>query len=114
MGVSVNWDNCREGRPSKGLLATLVRSVAQYKWRSASIKIGITSNPERRAREYDGWEYDEMVVLYKTSRYSNDNFVRELERELVDKHWEDCDNSIGGGGGPLGKPPYYLYIVRYF
>lgn len=75
-------------------------------------KIGITSNPERRADEYcydTGNKYQEMVVL---SQSESSGIIRELERRLVSKHRAESDNKQGGGGGHLGKPPYYLYIVR--
>jgi hypothetical protein len=25
---------------------------------------------------------------------------------------DDISNFRGGGGGPLGQPPYYVYVVR--
>ena len=87
------------------------RRVSQYKRDNRAFKIGITSDPDRRAMEYDSREvgrYREMVVLYQTGSADR---VRDLEFMLVSKH-HDADNEQGGGGGPLGKKPYYLYIVR--
>ena len=51
----------------------------------------------------------EMIVLYKTSSERN---VSRMEKMLVEEYWAYCDNSIGGGGGPVDGPPYYLYMVR--
>ena len=75
-------------------------------------KIGISSNPQRRSDEhsYDtGNKYQEMVVL---SESESSGTIRELESRLVSKHRSESDNKQGGGGGHLGKPPYYLYIIR--
>ena len=75
-------------------------------------KIGISSNPQRRSDEYwydAGNKYEEMIVLSQTE---SSGTVRKLESELVSKHRSESDNKQGGGGGHLGKPPYYLYIVR--
>ena len=99
--------NIRTGR-FQAVMSFLRRSISQYRRGSSQFKIGITNSPRRRAIEY-GWEFDEMVVLYKTS---SSDFARDTEAILVDEYWEDCDNEIGGGGGPLGQAPYYLYIVR--
>ena len=75
--------------------------------RVRAFKVGITCNPEVRARAYNG-EYDEMVVVYRTS---SDKHVRELEAFLVEYYDGYSDNERGGGGGARGAPPYYLYVV---
>lgn len=39
------------------------------------------------------------------------NFINEMEKIIIDHHWEIITNEVSGGGGPNGKtPPYYLYI----
>ena len=98
------------GWPSQ-IMSTLLRRVSQYRLYSPRLKIGITSNPEGRAYQYDYnfGIYDEMILIYSTSSDSN---VRTLEAALIEYYWDVCDNSIGGGGGSRGLPPYYLYIVR--
>jgi len=112
--VIIAWEE-ETGNPgplSNEMAAKLNRRISQYKRGGRDFKIGITSNPDRRAMEYDsreGGKYDEMVVLYRTRSPS---VVRDLESRLVSKHQKDSDNEQGGGGGPLGNPPYYLYIVR--
>ena len=97
----------RTGWP-EAIVTYLRRAISQYRRSSSSLKIGITGLPASRADSY-GNQYSEMIVLYKTS---SDGFVRAIEAMLIDEYWEDCDNSIGGGGGSLSGPPYYLYIVR--
>ena len=71
--------------------------------------IGITSNPEERARWYSAKNYDEMFLLYKTR---SENFVRDAEWDLLDHFKRRAKRVNGGPGGPLGEPPHYLYIVR--
>jgi len=71
-------------------------------------KIGITNDPERRYQQAYTNEYDEMILLYRTSSI---NFVSWLEKELVSHNWDISDNNIAGGGGNIGAPPYYLYVV---
>lgn len=51
-----------------------------------------------------------MVVLYRTG---SKRFIRDMEWCLVDYFCGrlDCDNVNAGGGGPVGEPHFYLYIV---
>ncbi len=73
------------------------------------VKVGITSNPRARASSYrSSGSYDKMVILYETT---SEKEIRELEKYLVEKNWEIVNNEIGGGGGPLGKAPHFLYII---
>lgn len=89
---------------------SLIRSVGQYTRYYNKVKIGITNNPERRAREHQksSLRWQKMVVKYKTSSV---NFINRLEKILIDYHWDYIKNEIGGGGGPDGKGPYYLYVL---
>lgn len=48
-----------------------------------------------------------MVVLYRTSSVSN---VMNMEWELTDYFEDRCINARGGG--PIGNPHYYIYILR--
>ncbi len=90
--------------------STMRRRVSGYT-RGIPFKIGITNAPQRRADEYDynRLGYTQMLVIYETSSI---NHVRGLESNLIAHYGDDCDNSIGGGGGRVGVGPYYLYIVR--
>ena len=91
----------------KSALTTMRRRLSAYSSWNESFKIGITGDPESRARSYRG-QYDKMIVLYETSSRSK---IKMMEATLVDEYREYCDNSIGGGGGAVGGPRYYLYIV---
>ncbi len=98
------------GRPAK-VLSGIKRRISAFT-RSCNIsrfKIGITSNPQRRWKEYNQDGYDEMLVLYESSSI---NSVSSLEYDLINHNWECCDNLVaGGGGGIAAVSPYYLYIV---
>ena len=100
-------DRAVRGRPSEKISA-LSRRVSRYVQSSQAVKVGMTSNPERRAGAY-GDEYNHMVLIYKTASERN---ARLVERELVKIHWSHLDNEGPGGVGPLGDPPYYVYLVR--
>ena len=69
-------------------------------------KVGITNNPDRRARSYSG--DIAMFVLYKTRSLE---VARNVERTLIEHRWDDLLNQIGGGGGSYGQGPYYVYVV---
>ena len=84
----------------------LRRRIAAFVRSCRAFKIGITSSPKERAASYDE-EYDEMILLYKSQ---SNVAIRDIERGLVDYFW-DSDALAPGGGGPLGDPPYYLYVV---
>lgn len=74
--------------------------------------VGITSNGDdglksRRNR----W------ATMTSSLFIPRNFRRAIESELVDFYGPQrvdgsCANMIGGGGGPMGQPPYYVYVAR--
>lgn len=97
-------------RPSD-VLTTISRRIGAYSRASLveRFKIGISNNPSRRWREAYKYAYDEMIVLYSSSSISN---VSILENLLVERNFDLCDNLIAGGGGSIGEPPYYLYLVR--
>jgi len=80
--------------------------------RCASFKLGITDNPERRMRRYEG-SYDEMVLLYRSTTHDH---VAQLEDEYVTSYsdkLDSCDNIRRGGGGRYNddSPVFYLYLV---
>ena len=106
MGIEYNYIM---GWP-KHVQTGLRRSIAAYAWGCTSFKIGITSAPWNRFTAPDYSMYDRMVVLYRTD---SERFIRDMERSLVDYFCghPDCDNVNAGGGGPMGEPPIYLYIV---
>ncbi len=94
------------------VLPTLKRRVGRYTRNVGEFKIGRTSTPKARANQADyASAYDEMIVIYETAIVSH---VNEVERELVGyfSAHDDNRNFRGGGGGPLGRAPHYIYVVR--
>jgi hypothetical protein len=84
--------------------------IRYYLNRSSCLKVGITNNYERRARQYSS-EYDYLSVLYETRSL---NYIREVEIRLIDDYWEYLDNSVRGGGGRRAdteQTPYYCYVA---
>ena len=107
MSVLYKYDT---GRPNE-VLTTIARRIGGYARLTVveRFKIGISNDPDRRWREAYKYAYDEMIVLYCSASISN---VSKLENLLVNWNFDLCDNIIAGGGGNIGEPPYYLYLVR--
>ncbi len=97
------------GKPSV-VASTMRRRVSAYTRKDLvrGFKIGITNNPAARFSNGYSRDYDEMIVLYKSSSLES---VSVVERDLIDHNKEITKNRIAGGGGNYGDPPYYLYIV---
>lgn len=97
------------GRP-EDVVSDVLRSISAYtrRDRASGFKIGITNNPERRFRDAYAHAYHKMAVVYRSSSIKN---VSQLECELIDHNEELADNIISGGGGNIGSPPYFMYVV---
>ena len=106
-GMDIRFE-VQTGWPSK----TALRSrISQYVRDAGGFKIGITYNPQSRARGYEDDPYTEMIVLYKTSSIAN---VRKMEEMMIDLYAGRSDNLNRGGGGPASEEgPYYLYVVMW-
>lgn len=92
------------------VVSTVLRKISAYT-RTNKVryfKIGITVDPERRFDEEYKYNYDEMIVVYRSDSYDN---VCDLERQLIEHNSELADNMIGGGGGRIGNPPHFMYVV---
>lgn len=88
-------------------LTTLKRRIAALTRARKEFYVGWTSDPESRAMGHDSERFSEMVVLYRTAS------VADLlcTRIGVTAHfWDRCINNPGGGG--VGNPPYFIYILR--
>jgi hypothetical protein len=93
----------------------VVRQKAYYlinQEKVKSLKFGITCNPEQRLRLYrsQGLRYNYMYVLYKTK---SREYMGMMEDYLIMTYPDYCDNSIHGGGGNYGSPPYYTYCITH-
>lgn len=97
------------GYPSAAA-TTLRRKLSAYTRTHlvSNFKIGITNDPYRRFREAYARDYDEMIVLYRSSSLA---FVSQAECDLIEHNAALTANRIAGGGGNYGRAPYYLYIV---
>jgi hypothetical protein len=49
-----------------------------------------------------------MFAVYQSTSIDS---VSRLEDELVEHNRDLADNIVAGGGGSIGSPPYYLYVV---
>ena len=105
MPIQLDWD-VWTGWPSR-VEGSFHRRIGGYTRNGRPFKIGITGDPEQRSAVYDE-TYDRMIVLYETKSEKN---ARNFERRLIDFYREHCDNERRGGGGRLGGPPFYLYVV---
>ena len=94
------------GAPSE-VQEELRRAVAGYARGASGYMIGRTSNPASRSSAPEYVDYDEMIVVYQTDSIGNADTV---EEELIE-FFDDSDNFRGGGGGPVGDAPYYVYVV---
>ncbi len=97
-----------KGSGRQKVLNQLHPLVDTYREDSVFMYIGITSDYQERAEAHAS-EYDEMILIYQTASKEN---VRALERDLIEHYQEYLENENAGGGGALGDPPHYLYIVR--
>ena len=100
------------GRPAD-VAITLRRRVSAYtrEDRVNRFKIGITNNPLGRFSNGYARDYDQMIVVYRSSSLDS---VSQVECDLIEHNGDITRNRIAGGGGDYGEPPYYLYlVVRY-
>ncbi|CAE7219602.1 unnamed protein product [Symbiodinium natans] len=73
-------------------------------------KIGITCTPLMRFRAYDREGYQQMHLLHVTEE---PGLVQMLEAALISEFQErpGCRNVARGGEGPVGRAPYFAYLV---
>jgi hypothetical protein len=87
----------------------LIKSVYYFTGKYKRVKIGITNNPERRAQEHrKTGKWKKMIVKYHTTSV---DYINDIERIIIEHHWDYIENKIAGGGGPNGIGPYYLYFL---
>lgn len=100
-----------QGHPAD-VSSKLRKRVGQLARDVGEFKIGKTSNPPARASQPDyANAFDQMIVIYETPVADH---AIEVERDLIDYFSVHYDNKNlrGGGGGPSGNAPHYVYIVR--
>ncbi len=95
----------------KDMKEFLIRSIQSYVMHHNSVKVGITCDPDRRFYEHSnsGKRWKKMVVKYETSSV---DYINNMEKALIEHHFDFIENVVNGGGGPNGKcGPYYLYVL---
>lgn len=107
------WNKIEEGWPSTLDPRRTIAAITRPDWKIVHYKIGITDDPKRRSREYEReGDYNEMILLYKTTSHIN---AAKLENYLVEHFMphDRCDNATSGGAGRWDRDAYYhyLYIV---
>jgi hypothetical protein len=90
--------------------SSLKKSVSAYFRKGYKLKIGITNNPKLRANKHgQTGRWKVMILKYQTSSV---RYINEIERIIIEHHWDYIENEVAGGGGSNGKEgPYYLYIL---
>ena len=111
-GVAVAWISRRAIEvvytPSEGALSAVLPSLKRrltVLGRDADlIRVGVTGNVERRAREHRAYGFDWFVVLWETSSADR---VAEAESVLIDHaRWKGLPLSGGRRGRVRGAGPF--------
>ena len=112
--LEVRWDKMAEGHFNQWE-ESLRRALGQYIRRYKPVYVGMTVNPERRAKEHDrrglseehGWS--SLIVIWRTTSYRD---AQKAERILVDWAGEDSVNLIRGGAGlKRDAKQHFIYVV---
>jgi hypothetical protein len=105
--MTLHYDYWTEHLPS--LEISLKKSVAAYSLRYPRIKIGITNNPERCAKEHArNGDWERMIIKYHTTSVHH---IKYIELVIINHHLGRVENLVAGGGGPNGEGPYFLYVL---
>lgn len=86
---------------------------------ATNIWVGIASTTtdgceHRWNAKYKAMHLDYMAPLYQTT---SDDFRKNMESQIITWSKEkpgnkiELENEIKGGGGPVGTPPYYVYVA---
>jgi hypothetical protein len=95
-------------------VAPLMQKITGYRRSWERVKIGVTSDPERRWNQHipDGWE--KMVLLYEAYTPA---IAREIEQKLIaearEHHFRLGTENINPGGEGITDEdrPNYVYVL---
>lgn len=94
----------------KNIITRLNISAGLYRRNYKYVKIGITSDPERRFCEHKkSWRFkwNKMVVVYRTTSIKNAN---EVEKWFIENR-RDLVNEWGGYSNMCDSQYYYAYFL---
>lgn len=89
------------------VLERLERSLSQYMSRYATVKVGITGNPQQRFAKYHAEGWKRMVVKYETT---SENFVNQMEDHFI-KSRPALANTWIGTSHMANASRFFLYFV---
>lgn len=94
----------------KNIITRLNISAGLYRRNYKYVKIGITSDPERRFCEHKKscqFKWNKMVVVYRTTSIKNAN---EVEKWFIENR-RDLVNEWGGYSNMCDSQYYYAYFL---
>ena len=98
------------GQP-KNIIESLNRSIGQYRRYYDYVKVGITSDPERRFSEHKRnctYHWERMVVVYATRSVKNAN---DVEDWFIANREDDLVNIYKGKSNMCDSEFYYAYFL---
>eukprot|EP01039_Chlorochromonas_danica_P002208 gene2208-2411_t len=87
---------------------TVKRKISALTREYNSMWIGIASDGETGLRERWNQKYKRLNMKHIVAVYvtESDSFRKKMEALLIEFYRDHVDNERGGGGGPIGSPPY--------
>eukprot|EP00030_Apusomonadida_sp_AF-17_P003788 a367441_4.p3 GENE.a367441_4~~a367441_4.p3 ORF type:complete len:136 (-),score=21.49 a367441_4:13-378(-) len=97
----------------RDVLSSVRRKVSALTTGHDRMWIGIASNEVDGLRARWNAKYRDLGMRSIAAVYitGSDAFRKNLEADLVDFYEAELDNEVGGGGGPVGAPPYTVYVA---
>lgn len=93
------------------IIETLNRSMGQYQRYYKYVKVGITSDPERRFGEHKRnrtYEWERMIVVYATKSVKHANIVEDW---FIANREELLVNKYKGTSNMCNSDYYYAYFL---
>lgn len=86
-------------------------SMGLYRRNYNYVKIGITSNPQKRFKQHQEsckYNWERMVVVYVTKSPKNANYI---EKWFINNRYDDLVNEWTGYSPMCNSDFYYVYIL---
>ena len=112
--LEVRWDKMTEGHLNQ-LEERLRRALGQFIRRYGNIYVGVSIQPEERAKQHDkrglseerGWSA--LIVIWRTTSRKNAKRAENMLISWAEEHAINVNRS--GGGLAYGAPEYFVYVV---